>query len=147
MGKNNNSQLIKFLGSFFYVGKIQGGGTYTSIISGFLFYYFLDWESVLYSGIMIGIITLAIILSHDIENDAPWFTFDELAGTAVTFALHSKTIPTLIVGLFVFRLLDIFKLPFIKRVELSKAGIVLDDIIAGLLANGFLRIVRYLQVL
>lgn len=147
MNENNIPFWRKFLGSFFFIGKIKGGGTYTSIIAGFLFYYFLDWNSILYSGIAAGVIILAIILSYDLKKDFSWFTLDELAGTALTFAFHTKTIPTLVIGLIVFRIFDIFKLPFIKRLERVKTGIVLDDIIAGLIANGFLWIVRYLWIL
>jgi phosphatidylglycerophosphatase A len=146
MKNNNIAPWKKFFGSFFYVGRIKGGGTYTSIIAGFLLYYFPRWDSISYAGVTLGVIAIAILLSYDLEKDYSWFTLDELAGMVVTLAGHAKSIPTLIIGLIVFRLLDIFKLPFLKRVESAKAGIVLDDIIAGLLANVFLWIIRYSQL-
>ncbi len=147
MKNDNPTPWKKFFGSFFYIGRIKGGGTYTSVIAGAFLYYFTNWDSAFYAGVISGVIILSIFFSYNLKNDPSWFTLDELSGTVITFAGHLKTIPTLIIGLIVFRLLDIFKLPFIKRVESTKAGIVLDDIIAGLLANGFLWIVKYLRTL
>lgn len=144
MKKNNIPPWKIFLGSFFYLGKLKGGGTYTSIISALIFYYFFDWNSYIYILIVSGIIIFGLFLSYRFKSDFQWFTIDELAGMAVTFIFHTKSISIMTIGLVVFRLFDIFKLPFIKKLEKKKFGIVLDDIIAGLIANGFLWIVRYL---
>lgn len=146
MKKNSIASWKIFLGSFFYLGKLKGGGTYTSIIAALIFYYFFDWSSFLYILIVLGIIIVGLALSYDFKSDFQWFTLDELAGMAVTFIFHTKSIPVIIIGLVVFRLFDIFKLPFIKKLEKKRFGIVLDDIIAGLIANGFLWIVRYFWI-
>jgi phosphatidylglycerophosphatase A len=144
MKKNNISSWEIFLGSFFYLGKLKGGGTYTSIISAIIFYYFFDWNSFIYILLVTGITIFGLALSYGHKSDYQWFTIDELAGMSVTFIFHTKSISVLIIGLIVFRLFDIFKLPFIKKLEKKRFGIVIDDIIAGLIANGFLWIVRYL---
>lgn len=150
MRKNRTENICspwrKFLGSFFYLGNLKGGGTYTSIIGAGLLYYSLRWNSILYIGLLVGITILAVLLSFKLEDDPSWFTLDELAGIIVTFTWHNKTIPILIIGLIVFRLFDIFKAPFIKSVESNRFGIVLDDIIAGALANGFLWIIVLLRI-
>lgn len=66
---------------------------------------------------------------------------DEVAGFMVTMYLLPFTWPYLAGGFIVFRLLDILK-PFpIRRLERipGGAGVVLDDLAAGLLANLILR--------
>ncbi|MEJ2355248.1 MAG: phosphatidylglycerophosphatase A, partial [candidate division WOR-3 bacterium] len=73
------------------------------------------------------------------------FTLDEVTGTIITFAFHSKDVSILIVGLILFRLFDIFKLPLIKKVEKVKTGMVLDDILAGILASIFLFILHSIK--
>lgn len=144
MEKNNISSWKIFLGSFFYLGKLKGGGTYTSIIAALIFYYFFDWNSYTYILTVLGIIIFGLVLSYRLKSDFQWFTIDELSGMAVTFIFHTKSISVMTIGLLVFRLFDIFKPPFIKKLEKKRFGILLDDIIAGLIANGFLWIVRYL---
>ncbi len=135
----------KFIGSFFYAGRIKGGGSYTSIIAGLLLYYFLGWNSLSYLIVFAGFLLLSILLSYNLLDDPSWFTLDELVGTMVTFAFHTKSIPTLLIGLVIFRLFDIFKLPFVKRVEKLNFGIVLDDIISGLIASCFLSIIYLIK--
>jgi phosphatidylglycerophosphatase A len=137
----------KTIGSSFFLGKIKGGGTYSSVAAGLLLFFFLNWTSPYYFIILFGFFCLGILLSLEIQDDPSWFTLDEVIGTMVTFAFHSKDLSTLIVGLVLFRLFDIFKLPPIKKVERLKIGIVLDDIIAGLLASVFLFVLHSLKPL
>ena len=137
----------KFIGSFFFLGKIKGGGTWSSIVTGTILFLFLDWNSPYYFIIAVGVLLLSILLSLDISGDPSWFTLDEVTGTIVTFAFHNKDVSTLIVGLVLFRLFDIFKLPPIKKVEQTKIGIVLDDIIAGIFASIFLFVIHSIKPL
>ncbi len=147
MKKNKISLWKKFIGSFFFLGKIKGGGTWSSIVTGTILFLFLDWSSPYFFIIAFCILLLSILLSLDLSGDPSWFTLDEVIGTMVTFAFHNKDVSTLIVGLILFRLFDIFKLPPIKKVEQTKIGIVLDDIIAGILASIFLFVIHTIKPL
>ena len=138
MGKNESSLWKIVVGSFFFLGKIKGGGTWSSIVTGIILFFLLDWSSPYFFLIGFGVLVLSILLSLGIKDDPSWFTLDEVTGTIITFAFHSKDISTLIIGLILFRLFDIFKLPLIKKAEKIKTGIVLDDILAGILASVFL---------
>ncbi len=147
MKKNKVALWHEFIGSTFFLGKIKGGGTWSSIVTGLLLFLFLDWTSPYYFIIAFGVLLLSILLSFDISGDPSWFTLDEVTGTMVTLAFHNKDISTLIIGLILFRLFDIFKLPVIKKVEHTKIGIVLDDVIAGILASIFLFVLHLIKPL
>ena len=133
------------IGSFLFLGKIKGGGTWSSIVTGIILFFLLDWSSLYFVLIGLGVLVLSIIVSLGIKDDPSWFTLDEVTGTIITFAFHGKDISILIVGLILFRLFDIFKLPFIKKAEKIKTGIVLDDILAGILASVFLFVLHSIK--
>lgn len=147
MKKNKVSFWKKFIGSCFFLGKIKGGGTWSSIVTGLILFFFLDWSSPYFYIIAFCILSLSILLSLDLHGDPSWFTLDEVVGTIVTFSFHTREASTLIIGLILFRLFDIFKIPPIKKVEQTKTGIVLDDIIAGLLASIFLFVIHSIKSL
>jgi len=138
MEKNKVALWHKIIGSTFFLGKIKGGGTWSSILAGLLLFFFVDWTSPYYFVILSGILILSILLSINLRGDPSWFTLDEVMGIMVTFAFHNKNLSTFMIGLILFRIFDIFKLPVIKKAEHTKIGIVLDDIIAGVLASLFL---------
>ncbi len=138
MKKNEVALWHKIIGSTFFLGKIKGGGTWSSILAGLLLFFFVDWTSPYYFVILSGILILSILLSINLRGDPSWFTLDEVLGIMVTFAFHNKNLSTFMIGLILFRIFDIFKLPVIKKAEHTKIGIVLDDIIAGVLASLFL---------
>jgi phosphatidylglycerophosphatase A len=147
MKKNKIPLWITIVGSSFFLGKIKGGGTWSSIVTGIILFFFLDWASPYYFLIGFGILILSTLLSLGIKDDPSWFTLDEVTGTVITFAFHSKDVSTLFIGLILFRLFDIFKLPPIKKVEKIKTGIVLDDILAGILASIFLFLLHSIKYL
>jgi phosphatidylglycerophosphatase A len=147
MKKNKIPNWKRFIGSCFFLGKIKGGGTWSSIATGIILFFFLDWTSLHFFIIASAILILSILLSLDLSGDPSWFTLDEVIGTMVTLAFHNKEVSTLIIGLILFRLFDIFKLPPIKKVEQTKTGIVLDDIIAGILASIFLFVIHSIKPL
>jgi phosphatidylglycerophosphatase A len=138
MKKNEIPLWQKFVGSTFFLGKIKGGGTWSSILAGVLLFYFVDWTSPLFFIILLIILFLSIFLSFNLSGDPSWFTLDEVVGIMVAFGFHNKNLSTFVVGLILFRLFDIFKLPFIKKIEKTKIGIVMDDVLAGILASIFL---------
>ena len=102
--------------------------------------------------IIIAVIVLAVWLAHVSEKllgskDPGCIVIDEIAGMLVTLAGLPFTFLTVVLGFVLFRILDILK-PFPIRMLDRKipggAGIVIDDLAAGIIANITLRIVLYI---
>lgn len=76
------------------------------------------------------------------KKDPGCIVIDEIAGILVTMALLPFSITTAVLGFFIFRIFDILK-PFPARYLEAHidggAGIVIDDIAAGIMANIVLR--------
>ncbi len=97
--------------------------------------------------ILIFIIFSVVIADHAEKilkkKDPGLIVIDEIAGIIITFAGIPLNVWTVIAGFLIFRLFDILK-PFPIRLIEKKipggAGIVLDDVAAGILSNIVLRI-------
>ena len=94
-------------------------------------------------------IIAAIFISHEAEqildtDDPKSVVIDEMAGILVALAGLPFQPVILVSGFIIFRLLDIFK-PFpIKQIETRLSGgtgIVMDDVVAGVMSNILIRIV------
>ncbi len=83
-------------------------------------------------------------LAVDIYNkkDPSHVVIDEVCGYLFTMILIPFTWVNVIVGLFLFRVLDITKPYPIRKIEKIKGGygIVLDDVLAGIYANIIMQI-------
>jgi phosphatidylglycerophosphatase A len=93
------------------------------------------------------VIKLAIWSAHAAApafglKDPGQIVVDEIAGYLVTVAMLPAGWPTWVAGFVAFRLFDIWKPPPCRRLEAlpGGVGIVADDLMAGLYANLFLRI-------
>lgn len=77
-------------------------------------------------------------------KDPPAVVIDEMAGMMIGLALLPATWKTYLAGFLLFRILDIFKPGPIRRLERlpGGVGIMADDLLAGLLTNLLLRLVR-----
>lgn len=74
-------------------------------------------------------------------KDPPAVVIDEVAGMMIGLALLPATWKTYLAAFLLFRFLDIFKPGPIRRLERlpGGAGIMADDLLAGLIANLILR--------
>lgn len=81
------------------------------------------------------------------QKDPGQIVIDEMAGLAVAFAGLPFNFKTVLAGFVIFRAFDILK-PFPIRVLEKKirggAGVVLDDVLAGVFANLAVRLVFYI---
>lgn len=101
--------------------------------------------------VVVGIVVAAMAVAHRAEQvcgrkDPGCIVIDEVAGMAVTLTGVAFTLPTAAIGFALFRVFDIFK-PFPIR-QLEKringgAGIVADDVAAGVMAHLVLRILGF----
>lgn len=76
--------------------------------------------------------------------DAKQIVIDEVAGILITMLAVPVTVPSMIAGFVFFRLFDIFKpwpASFFDRKVKNGAGVVLDDVMAGLYARGCMALV------
>lgn len=142
-------KMIVFIACGFGTGYAPAApGTFGSLL-GLLVYYFMHWYSFATQIIItVCLIVLAVILAHIAskimrQEDPGPIVIDEIAGQTIALWGVAFSGVNLIAGFILFRLFDIWK-PFpIKRLEKSVpggAGIVIDDLVAGLYARIILQI-------
>jgi phosphatidylglycerophosphatase A len=146
-------QIIEFIATAGYVGRLPlAPGTFGSFI-GLLIHFATPSlpQGYLVFG-LIGFVLLAVWIAGEAEKifaakDPGFIVIDEVAGMLVTFFDFPRTVFIGIAGFVIFRMLDILK-PFpIKYVEKKcpgGIGVVMDDVIAGLMSNAMVRILLLL---
>ncbi|MDD5581928.1 MAG: phosphatidylglycerophosphatase A [Candidatus Marinimicrobia bacterium] len=140
----NNRTFWYLISTFFYVGYFPVfPGTVTSFVTAVLIYlvYPILPSPYLEIPLLLLILFLGVKGSHFIEKDLgkrdPQFiVIDEVAGMMFSVLLIPKSLPTLLVGLILFRIFDIWKPWLIDRVQnVPKGwGVMLDDLLAGFAA-------------
>lgn len=115
-------------------------GTWGSLV-GLLLCVPLSWLSVpLYGLVLLASLGLSIWVASEAEHlfqtkDASPIVIDEIVGILVTYTAVPLTYGTVLLGFCCFRLFDILKpLPWLERLP-GGWGIVLDDVLAGVLAH------------
>ncbi len=149
----------KLISTFLGIGYSPlAPGTMGSIAATILYWYFLPTGGFVWLLMIIILSFIGVAVSSVTEkefqeanndknaHDPSIIVFDEVAG--VLFALFgmAKELPWVLAALILFRLFDIIK-PFpVNKFEKLPGGwgIMLDDIVAGILANVILQIVLVL---
>lgn len=146
-------QTVLFFSTGFYSGYIPfAPGTFGTLTALPLCYLLSICSRGGGAAIIIAIILLAIWLADSSEKligkkDPGCIVIDEIAGMLVTLAGLPFNFFTVAVGFVLFRLLDIFKpfpIRYLERKIPGGAGIVIDDLVAGIIANITLRIIIYI---
>ncbi|MBI4981659.1 MAG: phosphatidylglycerophosphatase A [Candidatus Omnitrophica bacterium] len=140
--------IVKFFASCFGVGFLPLiPGTFGSVVGLFLFYLVRN-NTASYILATIVVIVLGFLLSGSAERavgkkDARCIVIDEVSGIMISFLFIPFEIKFVIFGFFVFRLLDTLKpYPAGKLQCLNgSAGVMLDDLIAGIYTNIVLQMV------
>jgi len=137
-------RLICLIGQGFGTGRSPWAPGTVGTLPGLVLVWFL-WHAgpALYLVIMTLVVIIAIWVSGRTANllgihDDPRIVIDEIAGILVTLALVPPSVPALLTGFVLFRLLDISKPPPISTIDQRLRGgfgIVADDVVAGLGAN------------
>jgi len=149
MGTKNDTkeQIGLLLATGFYSGYAPFvKGTFGSAV-GVLLYAAICWNALLHGFVALLLLVLAFPLGAWAERywgqeDPQYFVLDEVAGILIGLLLIPSwpAWQTALAGFLLFRLFDGAK-PFpIRRVEKLPGGIVLDDLLAGVLTNVTLRI-------
>ena len=133
-----------------FIGKIPfAPGTFGSIL-GLFFCYLISFLHLLPAFfLIIAFIGFSIWIAGKAETilqttDPGCIVIDEIAGMAVALFAISFNMTTGVIGFFVFRFFDILK-PFPiglleKRIG-GGTGVVIDDVVAGIMSNIILRII------
>ncbi len=142
-------KLILFFATGFYSGKIPfAPGTFGTIAALPFALVFLLIPTSFYGLYIVTLILLSIYLADKTEKivdqkDPGCIVIDEIAGYVVTMSVVPIQINTLIAGFFIFRFFDIFKFGPVKYFENNfpgGAGVVLDDIMAGVFSAVVLKL-------
>ncbi|MCS7250293.1 MAG: phosphatidylglycerophosphatase A [candidate division WOR-3 bacterium] len=139
----------KMFASTFFLGFLPGApATYSSFFA-LLFPFFIR-NPYLYIFFFISYFFLSFLTINQLEKiwgkDDRKITADEVLGILTTFFFIPINFKILILGFLLFRFYDILKLSFLRKVEriTGAFGVILDDILAGILANITLRIILML---
>jgi len=134
-----------FISSLSYIGYLRGGGTVAAAVTaaGFYFTTAIEWQVWIISAILLlGVIAIEN-KKPDWEEDDSRIVIDESAGVLFALFLIPHTPILFAAGFLLFRIFDIWK-PFPVRLFEKiggSAGVMLDDVAAGILANVILRII------
>ena len=127
-------------------------GTFGSA-AGFLAAVLLRPGDVFLLTVFIPLLIIGTWSSHIAETtlgkDSGHIVIDELCGYLVSVLFIPKSAGHLLAAFILFRVFDIFKPPPIRKIEKlvpGGAGIMLDDVLAGIYANLCIQIWRYLNV-
>ncbi len=145
-----NHKIIMFMATGFFSGKTGfAPGTFGTIAGIPFALLFLIIPPYLHAIYVTCIILAAIYLADQAqklidEKDPGCIVIDEIAGYVVALSIVPVTFYNLFAGFFIFRFFDILKPAPVKYFEENfsgGAGIVLDDIMAGILTAIILKII------
>ena len=148
-------KILLLISTFFNIGKFPiAPGTLTSLVTTCIFYvynYYLEPPLYIILTSIVLVFLIGIPASHYAEKyfkkkDPRPCVIDEVAGQMISLILVPVSIFPYIAGFFLFRFFDIIKPYPVKKAEKISGGfgIMLDDIIAGLYALGFLHLFLYI---
>jgi len=135
-------RLAKIIATFFYVGYLPFmPGTFGSAAALLLFLFFNPAPIAQYA-FLAGFMVLGFYFSGKAEKlfnrkDPKYVVIDEVAGMFLTFLFVPLDFKLLLIGFLLFRVLDTIKPYPAGRLQNlpGSAGIMLDDVVAGLYAN------------
>jgi phosphatidylglycerophosphatase A len=139
--------LIKILASGFGAGYIPvASGTFGSAVGLLIYLFFLGKNPLLMLSGTLFIIAVSVPISTAAENiygkkDDSKIVIDEIAGFLVSVLFLPVSIKIAVIGFILFRIFDVVK-PFFRKVQSLPGGwgIVIDDLLAGLLTNLSIRV-------
>ena len=144
---------VMFLATGGFVGHIPvAPGTFGSLLGIPLCYALSEIRLPWAVASAVSLIVVAIWIAQRAETitqqkDPGKIVIDEIAGMVVTLIGTPFHLTSVVIGFFIFRALDITK-PFpirdLERRISGGAGVVLDDVAAGIYANILVRLILYM---
>jgi phosphatidylglycerophosphatase A len=125
-----------------FIGYLPHAPGTFGTVPAFLFAVLIKPDDLILLIILLLVLFLGIVTSHNAEKllgkDSGHIVIDELCGYLVSILFIPKTLTYLISAFLLFRLFDILKPPPIRKIEQvisGGAGIMFDDVLAGIYAN------------
>ena len=144
---------VMFLATGGYVGRAPfASGTFGSLV-GLPLVFLLSrttWPvaTILTVALILGSVWVAHLAEQQLKaKDPGCIVIDEIAGMCVTMLGIPLTLTTGLAGFFLFRLFDVLKPPPARQMEKLLPGgwgVVMDDVVAGVMANIVLRLGMHL---
>jgi len=143
------NQVYHIIATLGFTGYIPyAPGTFGTAIGLFVILFIRPGDTVLLL-LSIPVIIAGTVSAHNIEKvlgkDSGHIVIDEFCGYLVSVMFIPKSTGYLIAAFVLFRLFDIFKPPPINRIERKisgGAGVMFDDLVAGVYANICLQLWR-----
>ncbi|MBF0506675.1 MAG: phosphatidylglycerophosphatase A [Nitrospirae bacterium] len=141
--------LSKIIATVFFIGYIPfASGTFGSL-AALLFVLFLKPGRLLHGVLVAAVFVIGTASAHAAEgvfgHDSGRIVIDEFSGFLISVFWLPFTAGYLAVAFFLFRFFDILKPPPVRNIERAVSGglgVMLDDAVAGLMANLFLQLWR-----
>ncbi|MCP4481877.1 MAG: phosphatidylglycerophosphatase A [bacterium] len=135
-------KVIKAISTLFYLGELKKApGTFASLFS-FIVFWFVYTGTYLNFSIFLVFSVLSIFICDQAEvvfksKDDQRIVLDEFVGSFFSIILLPKNVWFYLFAFILFRIFDIVKPLFIKKSQKLRGGlgIVLDDILAGMLTT------------
>lgn len=146
--RNGNHWIAACLG----IGYLKGGGSLAALLTALAWWllrdavHFTGW-SILVTALVILIGTYtATKVEPDWGKDSGRVVIDEVAGMCASLLLVPVSGLSVLSAWVVFRVLDIFKPGYIRKMEELPAGmgVMADDLLAGVYSNLIVHIILYL---
>jgi phosphatidylglycerophosphatase A len=140
---------VMFLATGAHVGRIPfASGTFGSLVGLPVVYLLSKTNWVVALILTVILILFSVRVAHLAERllkakDPGCIVIDEIAGMCVTMFAIPLTLTTGVAGFFLFRIFDVIKPPPARQMETRLQGgwgVVMDDVVAGVMANVVLRI-------
>ena len=139
---------VKIISTSFFVGYLPFiPGTFGSAF-GIILYYFVKNNIYFYGYVTLSVIILGLLVSGRAEEvfqqkDSRRIVIDEVAGILLALLFIPYDIKLVIIAFVIFRILDALKPYPINKIQEFKgsAGVMGDDILAGIYTNIILQIV------
>lgn len=145
---------IKMITSFFYLGHSPFMPGTMGSLGGLIIYFLVKNNDILYAFSILFLFMLGMIFVGEAEKvykrkDARMIVIDEACGMLLALFFVPTSVFSVILGFFLFRILDVLKPPPARRLEklTGAAGVMFDDILAALYTNLILQIIfRIIQL-
>lgn len=137
-----NDRISKILATFFYLGYVPPASGSVASAAAAVICFLLRGHIAFYVVLFVALTAIGFVVSDRMEKmvkkkDPSCVVIDEVSGAMIAFFMLPATPAVIITAFFLFRAFDMFKIYPANKFECipGGAGIMLDDIMAGIYTN------------
>lgn len=148
-------ELDKIIATGLGIGSIRkGGGTLAAAVCGAVWYLLFSggYDPVAVLLITVAVTDLGLWAANEAEKywgiDSNRVVIDEVAGMCLSLLFVPVTVATVVVAFALFRMFDIWKPMYIRRMEAlpGGVGVMADDLLAGLYTNIIMQVLVWASI-